>query len=143
MSLITKQDMIEAFGEQELIELTNLDAYGLDQSIDDVRLDKAIAYAESIGYSYVARRHSFPLSGKPLALLHRLLDIARYQLEHGQPREDVQRRYTESIKWLEGVARGDINLGLMAGDEGIEIGVDAISLKTGGISYVSPVRIFE
>ena len=141
MSLVTKQDVIEAFGEQELIELTNLDVYGIDQSIDDVRLNKAIAYAESIGYSYVAKRHSFPLPGKPLALLHRLLDIARYQLEHGQPREDVQRRYTEAIKWLEGVAKGDISLGLMAGDEEIVAGGN-IPL-TGGISYVSPVRIFE
>lgn len=105
----TKDDMTKAFGEEEMIALTNLDDF--DGAIDETRLNAALEYAGAEIDSRLGARFALPLQSVPLVLKNKALDIARYQMEHGKPREDVVKRYDDAIRWLEQVAAGKVSLG--------------------------------
>lgn len=105
----SQEDMINAFGEEEVIALTNLEDLG--NAIDSTRLNAALDYAEGEIDSRLGARFTLPLLSVPLILRNKALDIARYQLEHGKPREDVVRRYEDAIKWLDQVVAGKVSLG--------------------------------
>ena len=105
----TKQGMIDAFGEDEVIALTNLEDLG--DVIDDTRLNAALEYAVAEVDSRLGARFILPLLSVPLVLKNKTLDIARYQLEHGKPREDVVKRYDDAIAWLNQVVSGKVSLG--------------------------------
>ncbi len=112
MDYATVDDMVELFGDREIVELTNLDNPGAE-TIDEPRLEKALDYASREVDSYLtAAQYQLPLPSVPLVLRNKVADIARYHLDSYRAREDVRQRYEDAVKWLGLLASGKVSLGL-------------------------------
>lgn len=116
----TKAMMIERFGEQELVELT--DRSGTTNAIVDDVLDAALADAAADIDGYLGGRYPLPLTTVPRALNRHACDLARYYLYDNRLDTDhpAARRYSASIRLLEQVAAGRVQLGLDAQGEKLE-----------------------
>lgn len=111
--MITQQDLIDRFGEKELIKLTDRDNY---QVIVESVVDTAIADAEGEVASYLrsANLVSVDALGKviyrngaklPSDLALHTCNIARYYLYGNGTTETVEKRYDDAIKWLDKVKK--------------------------------------
>lgn len=99
--MIELQDLIDRFGESELINLTDKEHY---QIIDETVINHAIsdAVSEVVGYlnptglivggAYVGT--------PPKSLVLKTCDIARYYLYENGVTEIVEKRYKQAIDWL-------------------------------------------
>lgn len=127
MPYCTKQDMIDRFSEQELIELTDRDNLG---DINDTVIAQAIddASAEIDGYLV---KYTLPLVVVPRVLIRANCDIARYFLYDDEASEQVIRRYEAIIKYLTQVSKGVINIGPDASGEKPQANDGAI-VQSGG-----------
>jgi phage gp36-like protein len=123
MAYATIAQFVEAFGEVEAVELSNLDDVEVVVRRDEI-LQRALddGAAEMDSYFW---RYSLPLSSIPQPCIGCNLDIARHRLDRVREREDVRARYEDWRKWLELVAKGTIRLGVSAAG-------DAVSPETGG-----------
>lgn len=111
MSYVTKQQLIDAFGADELVRIT--DHAGADDIDDDV-LAAAIANAERVANSYLAPRYPLPLAQGLVdgsALPYQVGNVVRYFLYGARPTEEVESRYEEAIAWLKDLAAGRASLG--------------------------------
>lgn len=106
---ITQQQLIERFGEAELIQLTDRD--GTAGEIVTSVLDSAIDDAGSEVDAYVGVRYDLPLAIVPISLVRVASDIVRYRLYDDAATEQVRTRYEDAIKFLVGVAKGAISVG--------------------------------
>ncbi|MEX2524449.1 MAG: DUF1320 domain-containing protein [Gammaproteobacteria bacterium] len=106
----TKQEMIDRFGEPELIQLTDRDG-SAGAIVDDV-LDQALTDADSEIDSYLAVRYSLPLPETPRVIKRIAADIARWHLYDDSAPEDIRNRYKDAVKLLEGIRDGKVALGL-------------------------------
>ncbi len=131
MTYATKQNMIDRFGEAELVELTNR-AGGA--AIDDNVLNRALADADAEVNGYLAAKYSLPLAVVPAILEPVACDIARYYLYEDRVTEAVLERYKARVAFLKGVASGAVNIGVSTGNEA--------PAAAGGPSYEAPDRIF-
>ena len=111
MPYCTKQDLIDRFGSDELMQLTDRDNMGL---IDDTVLNQAINDASAEMDGYLASRYSLPLVNIPQTLKPLCCNIARYKLYDEQASEQVSKRYDAAIKFLFSVSKGEISLGVDA-----------------------------
>lgn len=116
MAYATPDDLITLFGQQEMVQLTNLDRPGA-QGIDEERLEAAIAYSDSLIDSFLTAQIPIPVPDNDnyaqlkIILKGKTLDITRYVLEsRGEPRPDVKMRYDMAIAWLQSVSKGEIQL---------------------------------
>lgn len=103
------QDMLDAFGEDEVVALTDREDTG--SVVEAVALD-AIARASSEADSYLSVRYRVPVATVDPALTDAVCQIARYRLTGAEVNETapIQQRYDRAIKWLERIAHGDANL---------------------------------
>jgi phage gp36-like protein len=119
------QDLIDRFGERELIQLT--DRVNRPQTtIDDTVVARALADAEALADGYLATRYDLPLATAPAGLTRIVCDIARHLL-HGKAAEagsPVERANAAAIRWLQDVAKGAVTL---------ETGETAAIEATGGV----------
>lgn len=109
MSYAVQSDMVNRFGEQELIQLTDRDRTG---AIDTVVLDRALADATAEIDGYLAARYQLPLTSTPTVLVRVCADLARYHLHDDHLPEPVQVRYKAAIDLLRQVSTGRVSLGL-------------------------------
>lgn len=107
MGYCSKQKMIDVFGEEELIQLTDRTAAG---EIDDTVLTAAIDYASAEIDGYVGSRYQ-ALATTPTMIELVCCNIARYQLYANQPTDHVRQRYEDGISYLKQVAAGKVGLG--------------------------------
>lgn len=110
MSYATPADMIDAFGEREVIALTDRDNLGyVDAVLLQDRLDKASAEMDA----YLVKRYTVPLAVVPPLLTTYCCDIARYRLSGGEVAEveAVRTRYKDAIRYFEGVRDGKNDIG--------------------------------
>lgn len=133
---ITAQEMINLFGEPELIEVTNLDDPSAN-TINLVRLESAIAYAESEINSYLNRNYNLPLSSVPMVLINKVADLVRWQLDSRNTRTEVRQRYEEAIAWLRLVAKGEVRLGLDNEDQQV------VTTSYPVINYSNPSNVWN
>lgn len=106
MTYATTANLVEAFGELELIQLTDVNAVAIDQA----RVDRALASADELLNSYISRRYPLPLPSTPPVLTSRACDIARFRLHKEGMHEEVRERYEEAVAWAKDVAAGRANL---------------------------------
>ena len=106
MAYCTKQNLIDRFGEIELIQLTDRDNQGI---IDETVIAQAIADAGAEIDGYL-NRYALPLANVPSNLVRMACDVARYYLYDDAMIESVQIRYDSVIKYLSAVAKGLITL---------------------------------
>lgn len=114
MTYATQQNLIDRFGEDELIQLTDRGNLGV---IDATVVSRALADADARINGYLAVRYSLPLSAPLPTELERLAcDIARYALYEDRVTEIVEKRYQDAIALLRDVSAGRAELGLDSTD---------------------------
>lgn len=99
--------MIDRYGEEELIQLTDRTGAGV---IDATVLDGAIGDAAAEIDGYLAVRYELPLAETPPALTRIACEISRYHLYDDAVSSSVQDRYDNAVKFLRAVSRGDVSL---------------------------------
>ena len=109
MSYATIADFLDGFDLQEAIALTN-QADPTATTVDETELQAALDNASAEIDLYVGGRYDLPLTNPPAFLSQICLDVSRYRLEHGIPREDVRQRYEDALRKLEAIASGKIQL---------------------------------
>lgn len=110
MTYATQADMVTAYGEAEMIDLTDR-ADPPVGSIDAAVMTRALETADGEIDSYLAARYALPLATVPVILRDCAADIARYRLhERGTP-ERVEKAYAARVAWLRDVAAGRATLG--------------------------------
>lgn len=109
------QDMVDRFGETELIQMSDrsMTATAIDAAVVAAKL--ADADAEIDGY--LGQRFTLPLASVPPVLKRIATDLARYHLYDDRATEQVTKRYNDAIAFLKGVAKGDLSIGVDAGGE--------------------------
>lgn len=133
MAYCTAQDVIDRFGEDELIRLTaqanEFGEYGTE--INQTQLDRALSDASATIDSYLASRYPLPLANV-LPILNRFAcDIVRYFLHDVSPLDEVTNRYKEAIRYLEKVSKGEIGLGITTEGERPET-MDGATIESAG-----------
>ncbi len=109
MTYASQQNLIDRFGQDELIQLTgraSLDA------IDATVVARALADADAEINGYLSTRYTLPLSPVPAVLEKLACDIARYQLFENAATEIVKQRYENAVRFLKDVAAGKVTLGV-------------------------------
>ncbi|HRL00932.1 MAG TPA: DUF1320 domain-containing protein [Vitreoscilla sp.] len=101
MNIITRDDLLERFGEKELMELTDREAYAV---INDNVLQKAIEDAEAEAGAYL-QAAGLVLKAPPKALVIKTCDIARYYLYENGVTDIVEARYKQAISWFKDVVK--------------------------------------
>jgi phage gp36-like protein len=109
MPYATQQNMIDRYGQQELIELTDRANIGV---IDATVLANVLADADAEINTYLNSRYTLPLPTVPPSLTKFACDIARYQLYDTRASEQVLQRYKDAIAFFKMLATGAISLGL-------------------------------
>lgn len=124
----TQQDLVDRFGETELIQLTDTGGSG---TIDATVVARAIADAEGEIDAYLAKAASLPLSPVPAIVAAAACDMARYRLYRDQLTEPVTQRYKDAIRLLSAIARGEIRLS-----------AEAVTANPVAPRYSAPDRVF-
>jgi len=111
MPYATRQNMVDRFDEEELVQLTDRKdpPAGI---IDDTVLTKALDDASALIDGYLQGRYTLPLGNVPVTLERITCDIARYYLYEDGVTEVVKQRYQDAAKYLNDVSAGRIDLGL-------------------------------
>lgn len=107
MGYCTGQDLIDRYGEEELLQLADRDGDGV---ADTAVLDQVIADASAEIDGYLAVRYALPLAEVPSVLVRIACEIARYHLYEDHATETVQDRYANAVKFLKAAARGEVQL---------------------------------
>ncbi|WP_411037639.1 gp436 family protein [Shinella sp. BYT-45] len=135
MTYATQQDLIDRFGETELIQLT--DRVNIPVStVDPVVVGRALDDASALIDSYLTKVVKLPLANVPDVLVKTAADIARYYL-HGKAAEKdspVTTAYNQAVAWLRDVSRGLVELS--AGGE------TPAPAGGGSVKAVAPNRVF-
>jgi phage gp36-like protein len=135
MSYAVKQDMIDRFGEAELIKLTDRD-YPATPVINDTVLNAALADAEAEINSYLSGRYILPLTHTPAVLVRIACDIARHRLWVIDPApEQVAKRFRDAIAFLTSVAEGTSGIG-------VDTALEKPTIAAGKILVDAPDQIF-
>ncbi len=127
MTYATQNDMVERFGNDEILQLTDKNNSGV---IDVTVLGLALADADATIDGYLAARYSLPLASIPAAIPMRAADLARYYLYGLQVPEQVKARHDDAILWLTQVSKGYIELGIDAPTQAAEVGQVLVTSST-------------
>jgi len=136
MAYVTKQGLIDRFGELELVQLTDRTNIPVS-TIDDVVVGRAIDDATALADGYLAKVLALPLSVVPPVLEKTVADIARYYLYGDRADKDSQitRAFNEANTFLRDVSRGLVQL---------TDGAEAPKTAGGGQVQISaPARVFS
>lgn len=108
MTYAVKQDLVERFGETELIRLTDKAAAA---AIDDTIVGRALADADAKIDGFAGARYAVPLDPVPPLIRQIAAAIARYYLwEDGAP-DHVRKGFEDAVSDLKRIADGIIALG--------------------------------
>jgi phage gp36-like protein len=110
MPYAVAQDVIDQFGEREVLALTDRANVGV---VDADLLGRALADAGAEIDSYLVGRYTLPLAGSFPLLKRYACDITRYLLSGSEVTEveTVRNRYKDAVRFLEAVRDGKIRLG--------------------------------
>lgn len=111
MTYALQVDLVTAFGEGELIQLTDR-ADPPAGTVDAAIVTRALEAADGEIDSYLATRYSLPLITVPVILRDCAADIARYRLHDRGVPDRVKDAYEKRIAWLRDVAAGRASIGL-------------------------------
>lgn len=135
MAYVTQQDLIDRFGSNELIQLTDKTNRPAT-TIDATEVAAKIADAEAVADSYLAKRYALPLNPVPDVLLPIVANIARYYLfgERAEKDSTVARNHKDALAWLKDVAAGTVQLEAE--------GIASAQAAGGQVQVSAPDRVF-
>ena len=108
MAYCELQDLIDRFGERELVDAADRDGDGkADEAVVLAACEDAAAEIDA----RLARRYRVPFARSTRILRALSCDIARHELLNPRPHEEAIRRYEAAVKLLESIAAGDLSLG--------------------------------
>lgn len=105
----TVQDLIDRYGEDELIQLTDR-ADPPAGVVDAGVAEKAIADAGELIDAHLAARYTLPLATVPELLRRLACQIARYLLHDDAAPEEVRERYKDAERLLRDIGAGRVRL---------------------------------
>jgi len=124
MTYATQQDMIDRFGEDELISLTDRNDVGV---IDATVISRALEDAQDLIDVYLAKAsYALPLTTVPRILKRISCDIARHSLYDEDSTEQVDERFKEALKTLKSIASRDVELNIDGAKPATETGDAAV-----------------
>lgn len=109
MPYTTQQDLIDRYGEQLLISLTDRAAVATG-AIDADVVDQVLGDTDALIDGYLATRYKLPLAQVPPVVSAIALRIAIYDLHVYQPNEKIGDDYKEAVRQLKDIASGAIRL---------------------------------
>lgn len=110
MSYAQVQDMVDRYGEEELILLT--DTTGTPPSvINEARVAEKLEDADAEINGRISARVTVPVTPVPRILVAKACMLARYYLYPRNCPDQVRQDYEDTIAWLTLVADGDVVLG--------------------------------
>lgn len=112
MAYATINDMVERFGQIEMIRLSTRDT-ALMEAIDGARVAELLEDATSVINSHLRRRYAVPLSPVPREIRRACCILARYDLAQGgeqTPTEAMETERSQVMKWLRELGEGDARL---------------------------------
>ncbi|MDB5802269.1 MAG: hypothetical protein JWL63_3208 [Rhodocyclales bacterium] len=111
MSYATRADLIDAFGEDEVIALSDRSNLGIT---DDALIAKALSDASAEIDGYLQARYPLPLLNVPRLLAVLCGDVARYRMtgSSANATEDIRNRYKDAIKTLGFIRDSKLDLGI-------------------------------
>lgn len=130
----TQQDLIDRFGQEELVELTDRadpPAGVVDSTVVTRALDDTAALIDG----YVGVRYELPIAAVPALLTNLAADIARYKLYDEAPPEAVEKRHDDAIKTLRDIAAGKAKLDVA--------GAEPAGSTSGAPQFEAPDRLFD
>ncbi len=133
MIYATQQNMIDRFGQEELIQRTDRDQLGV---IDTVVLTQALNDAAALIDGYLRAAYTLPLATVPAELVLVCCNLARFYLYDDGAIEVVQKRRDEAISWLKDVSAKRVSLGADSGG-------NPAPAASGGVSIVAAARVFD
>lgn len=101
-------DMVDRFGELELVQLTDAASPGV---IDEALLNRALADAGAVIDGYLGGRYGLPLASIPPVLVGLACDLARARLYKDAMPEVVKQRHEDALRYLSQLGQGKITLG--------------------------------
>lgn len=122
------QDLVERYGEREVIELTDRDRHG---EIDEAVAERALTDATAEIDGYLAARYALPLEHVPVVLVRLCADLARYYLFDDHAPEQVSERYKAAVEMLRRISTGQVALGVSDQGERPET-ADGAEMESGG-----------
>lgn len=133
MPYATLADLITAFSEDEILQLSNIDdpdAIAIGRSV----VDRALQDASDQIDAYLSARYSVPLNPVPSLIKNYTCDVTRYLLDKDNPREEVTRRRDLVFAFLRDLSMGKANLpGITTSDSTLVSDVPI---------YSSPARVW-
>lgn len=121
----TEQDLIDRFGGQELLQISDRTNLG---TIDSAVVARAIADAGAVIDAHLSARYSLPLATVVPVLTRIGCDLARWYLYADAATDQVGRNYDEAMKLLASLRSGEITLGFE---------------PAGGVAHKAPDRVFN
>lgn len=135
MAYATLTDLIEKFGESDLVDLTDIDDPRVNGVVQS-RIDEQLARASAEIDSYVAPRYSVPLSSPvPPTIKGVCCDMAFFYLHRLGANQSVVDAYDRAVRFLRDLAAGKAGLALPDG------GTPAVSPSADLVQFVAPPRI--
>lgn len=107
---ITREDLEQRFGVDEIEQLLDDDADDSESATETDSLTAAIADASNLIDGYLASQYTLPLSSVPDLVKKWAADIARFNLWDEKAPEEIRNRYDDAIAALKDVAKGNIKL---------------------------------
>lgn len=109
MTYVTQAQLIDRFGEQMLIALTDrgADALGV---VDTAVVDRALADTDALIDGYLARRYALPLSVTQPMLTDIAGALAIYKLHLYEAPPKIEADFKEAIRSLVAISAGTITL---------------------------------
>lgn len=104
-------ELLTQFGEDALLVLADRDG---DGQIDVPVVERALIDASAEIDGYLAGRYELPLADRPPVLVRVCADIALYRLASDADlgTDERRQRYQDAVKFLQGVSRGQVSLGV-------------------------------
>lgn len=109
MAYATLQDLIDRYGEAELIHLTDR-ADPPAGAVDETVAAKALADADQTINGYTGGRYRVPLAPVPDLIVRLACDLARHYLARDLPSEAVVAAHKEALRTLDRIAAGVVVL---------------------------------
>ena len=132
MTYASQQDMVDRFGNDELIQLTDRANIGV---IDATVVARALGDADAEINGYLAAQYALPLASVPAVLVRLACDIARYQISADRVTESVRDRYKDAVAFLKSLSKGEAQLGVATGQP--------VQPTISGVAFTGPDRVFS